>query len=155
MVPTQYKALYGELSYVNQHFSVEKAIPIDQLSKVQPVSGLHLQDFKGTFVLTDLISMDVIELLRIYGYTSYINQGGPLILSTPACLLAGVIFTYDFHPVMLYMEERREKIIDFISSLFGIVGGVITVLRCCVLCPSFLSITHSNSCVSVISTLLH
>jgi len=86
VVPTQYKALYGELSYVNQHFSVEKAIPIDQLSKVQPVSGLHLQDFKG------------------------------------------VIFTYDFHPVMLYMEERREKIIDFISSLFGIVGGVITVL---------------------------
>lgn len=64
MVPTQYKALYGELSYVNQHFSVEKAIPIDQLSKVQPVSGLHLQDFKGTYC-TDLISMDVIELLRI------------------------------------------------------------------------------------------
>jgi len=62
VVPTQYKALYGELSYVNQHFSVEKAIPIDQLSKVQPVSGLHLQDFKGTYVLTDLISMDVIEL---------------------------------------------------------------------------------------------
>jgi hypothetical protein len=29
---------------------------------------------------------------------------------------------------MLYMEERRERIIDFISNLFGIVGGVITVL---------------------------
>ncbi len=31
--------------------------------------------------------------------------------------------------VMLYMEERRERIIDFVSNLFGIVGGVITVLR--------------------------
>lgn len=30
---------------------------------------------------------------------------------------------------MLYMEERRERIIDFVSNLFGIVGGVITVLR--------------------------
>lgn len=30
--------------------------------------------------------------------------------------------------VMLYMEERRERIIDFVSNLFGIVGGVITVL---------------------------
>jgi hypothetical protein len=29
---------------------------------------------------------------------------------------------------MLYMEERREKIVDFISNLFGIVGGVISVL---------------------------
>lgn len=26
------------------------------------------------------------------------------------------------------MEERREKIVDFVSNLFGIVGGVITVL---------------------------
>ena len=30
--------------------------------------------------------------------------------------------------VMLYMEERRERIVDFISNLFGIVGGVITML---------------------------
>ena len=30
--------------------------------------------------------------------------------------------------VMLYLEERREKIIDFIANLFGIIGGVITVL---------------------------
>jgi hypothetical protein len=29
---------------------------------------------------------------------------------------------------MLYMEERRERIVDFISNLFGIVGGVITML---------------------------
>ena len=87
VVPTQYKTLYGELSYVNQHSVVEKAISLEQLTKIQPVSGVHLQNFKG------------------------------------------VIFTYDFHPVMLYMEERREKIIDFISNLFGIVGGVITVLR--------------------------
>ncbi|KAJ1442993.1 endoplasmic reticulum vesicle transporter-domain-containing protein [Ochromonadaceae sp. CCMP2298] len=40
----------------------------------------------------------------------------------------GIVFTYDFHPVMLYMEERREKIVDFVSNLFGIVGGLITVL---------------------------
>jgi hypothetical protein len=29
---------------------------------------------------------------------------------------------------MLYMEERRERIVDFVSNLFGIVGGVITML---------------------------
>jgi hypothetical protein len=30
---------------------------------------------------------------------------------------------------MLFMEERREKIVDFVSNLFGIIGGVITILR--------------------------
>lgn len=40
----------------------------------------------------------------------------------------GLIFTYDFHPVMLYMEERREHLVDFLSNLIGIVGGVIVVL---------------------------
>jgi hypothetical protein len=41
---------------------------------------------------------------------------------------AGLAFNYDFSPVMLFLEERREKIIDFIANLFGIIGGVITVL---------------------------
>eukprot|EP01038_Epipyxis_sp_PR26KG_P012225 gene12225-16375_t len=41
---------------------------------------------------------------------------------------SGIIFTYDFHPVMLIMEERREHISDFIANLIGIIGGVITVL---------------------------
>lgn len=87
MVPTQYKTLYGALSYLNQYSVIEKAVPWEQMQRVEPIPGLRLRDFQG------------------------------------------VVFTYDFHPVMLYLEERRVKIIDFVSNLFGIIGGVITVLR--------------------------
>lgn len=87
VVPTQYKTLYGALSFLNQYSVIEKAVPWEQMERVEPIQGLHLRDFQG------------------------------------------IVFTYDFHPVMLYMEERRERIIDFVSNLFGIVGGVITVLR--------------------------
>lgn len=86
VVPTQYKTLYGALSFLNQYSVIEKAVPWEQMERVEPIQGLHLRDFQG------------------------------------------IVFTYDFHPVMLYMEERRERIIDFVSNLFGIVGGVITVL---------------------------
>lgn len=40
----------------------------------------------------------------------------------------GIVFTYDFSPVMLFKEERREHAIDFLSNLVGIVGGVIAIL---------------------------
>jgi hypothetical protein len=86
-VPTQYKTLYGELSFINQYSVIEKAVSFEQMRMTEPISGLRLREFHG------------------------------------------LVFTYDFHPVMLYMEERRERIIDFISNLFGIVGGVITILR--------------------------
>jgi hypothetical protein len=40
----------------------------------------------------------------------------------------GVIFTYDFYPIKLVSEEKSEYFIDFLASLFGIIGGVITVI---------------------------
>eukprot|EP00597_Dinobryon_sp_UTEXLB2267_P003661 CAMPEP_0170076212 /NCGR_PEP_ID=MMETSP0019_2-20121128/13223_1 /TAXON_ID=98059 /ORGANISM="Dinobryon sp., Strain UTEXLB2267" /LENGTH=197 /DNA_ID=CAMNT_0010287703 /DNA_START=358 /DNA_END=951 /DNA_ORIENTATION=+ len=86
VVPTQYKTLYGELSFASQYAVSEKIVSLEQLRRNEAISGLFIKDFQG------------------------------------------LIFTYDFHPVMLYMEERREKIVDFISNLFGIVGGVITML---------------------------
>lgn len=39
-----------------------------------------------------------------------------------------VVFAYDFYPVMLVMEERKEGLFEFLASLCGIVGGVITVI---------------------------
>lgn len=29
---------------------------------------------------------------------------------------------------MLYMEERRERILDFVVNLCGIIGGIVTIL---------------------------
>lgn len=87
VVPTQYKTLYGELSFANQYSVDEKSISVEALARTHgSIGGIHLRDFSG------------------------------------------ILFTYDFHPVMLYMEERRERIVDFIVTLLGIVGGVITVL---------------------------
>lgn len=86
IVPTEYKTLYGDLSFANQYSVVEKSIAREHVRATEAASALFLGDFSG------------------------------------------VIFTYDFHPVMLYMEERREHTIDFISNLFGIIGGVIAIL---------------------------
>ena len=40
----------------------------------------------------------------------------------------GVVFTYDFYPVMLVREEKRGSAFAFFSNLCAIVGGVITLL---------------------------
>lgn len=86
VVPTEYKTLYGDLSFVNQYAVSEKSISFEQAKMGDMMAGIA-RDFSG------------------------------------------LVVTYDFSPVMLFLEERREKIIDFISNLFGIIGGVITVLR--------------------------
>jgi hypothetical protein len=40
----------------------------------------------------------------------------------------GIVFTYDFYPLKLFTEVRNESFVDFLASLFGILGGVITVI---------------------------
>jgi hypothetical protein len=85
IVPTEYKTLYGKLSFINQYAVSEKSISFEH-SRVGDMSLGIMSNF------------------------------------------AGVVFNYDYSPVMLFLEERREKIIDFIANLFGIIGGVITVL---------------------------
>ena len=40
----------------------------------------------------------------------------------------GIVFTYDFYPVMLVKQEQRESSFSFFSNLCAIVGGVITLL---------------------------
>ena len=40
----------------------------------------------------------------------------------------GIVFSYDFYPVKLVMEEKRGGFIEFLANLFGIVGGTITIV---------------------------
>ena len=40
----------------------------------------------------------------------------------------GVVFTYDFYPIMLIHEESRESAFAFFTNLCAIVGGTITLL---------------------------
>jgi len=42
--------------------------------------------------------------------------------------VVGVVFTYDFYPVMLVREESSESSFTFFSNLCAIVGGCITLL---------------------------
>lgn len=113
MVPTQYKSLYGEVSFANQYSVSEKIVSIDQLGRSEALSGLFLRDFRGVIVTYDFHPVTV-----------------PNIKSLCAQLMLFVCdCTFLLLQVMLLMEERREKIVDFVSNLFGIVGGVIAVLR--------------------------
>lgn len=40
----------------------------------------------------------------------------------------GIVFSYDFYPVKLVMQEKRGGFIEFLANLFGIVGGTITIV---------------------------
>jgi len=40
----------------------------------------------------------------------------------------GLVFTYDFYPLKLFTEASGESFVDFLASLFGILGGVVTVI---------------------------
>ena len=37
----------------------------------------------------------------------------------------GLVFSYDFCPVKLTLEERKESFLEFLANLVGIVGGMI------------------------------
>jgi hypothetical protein len=41
----------------------------------------------------------------------------------------GLSFAYDFYPVMLTVEERKESFLEFLANLVGIIGGVITIIN--------------------------
>ena len=80
MVPTQYKTLYGQLSYLNQYSVIDKAVPVETMMRAEPVPGLRLRDFQG------------------------------------------VVFTYDFHPVSVSVNEGEKEVacvllLDFITHL--------------------------------------
>lgn len=53
------------------------------------------------------------------------SLGGSLLINED---FTGVMFTYDFLPVMIVKKEVRESIFEFLANLCGIVGGFITVL---------------------------
>jgi hypothetical protein len=40
----------------------------------------------------------------------------------------GILFTYDFYPVTVMMEERKEGFFEFLINLCAIIGGTVTVL---------------------------
>lgn len=56
------------------------------------------------------------------------QMGSSFIAGQPLYKFYGVIFTYDFYPVMVVLEEQKEGLGSFLTSLCGIIGGVITVL---------------------------
>ncbi len=69
MVPTQYKSLYGEVSFANQYSVNEKVISLDQLRRNEAISGLFLKDFNGLIVTYDfhpVRSIYLQQFLRIF-----------------------------------------------------------------------------------------
>ena len=53
VVPTQYKTLYGELSFANQYAVNEKVVSLEQLRKNEAISGLYIKDFQGLIFTYD------------------------------------------------------------------------------------------------------
>jgi hypothetical protein len=61
--------------------------------------------------------------------TMALAQGGSIALGGQSFQdTYGLVFTYDFYPLILAMEEQSGYFIDFLGSLFGILGGVITII---------------------------
>jgi len=52
-----------------------------------------------------------------------ISLGGSMVKD-----FVGVIVTYDFYPVTILIDEKKEGVLEFITSLCAIIGGVITMM---------------------------
>lgn len=57
IVPTQYKTLFGELSFINQYSVTEKMVDMNELARSEVMSGLSLRDFHGLIVTYDFNSV--------------------------------------------------------------------------------------------------
>ncbi len=58
-----------------------------------------------------------------------IVANGVMIASQPVHNKLGLLFTYDFYPIMLETKEKRlQSLGQFLTGLCAILGGTITVL---------------------------
>jgi hypothetical protein len=58
----------------------------------------------------------------------FVADGITTLAGTPFSSTFGIVFTYDFYPLKLLVEARSDNFMDFLANLFGIIGGVITVI---------------------------
>jgi hypothetical protein len=89
VVPTQYKTLYGELSFINQYAVIEKAIPVDNVLNFEAQNSLFIKDFQGIIVSYDfhpvrtsfcslyLISFHLLSLINVCSFFCYVFLGCP------------------------------------------------------------------------------
>lgn len=42
----------------------------------------------------------------------------------------GIHFFYDFYPVMVEYTHRKTGFLQFLTSVFAVVGGIFTISRC-------------------------
>lgn len=79
---------------------------------------------KNRVVLSRLDKMSVTErAVKMEDLTRGISLSGTLVRD-----FVGIIVTYDFYPVVIQIEEKKESLADFITSLCAIVGGVLTIV---------------------------
>lgn len=117
----------GEKNEMNSLGGVHKTLPED--------TGLHhynlqviptqYQPLKGEYYKQNLNQYNVNERSV---ESMFVNEGNVQLAGQSFMNTYGLVFTYDFYPILLILEETREPFIDFIANLFGIVGGVITVI---------------------------
>lgn len=105
---------------------------INQLSNA--AAGVAIHQYVLQVVPTDLKRANgTVEHLNQYSVTEREVEGDQLLMGVTLSGqyfkdFVGVLFTYDFSPIMLAMEEEQESIFEFLSNLCGIIGGVITIL---------------------------
>lgn len=124
--PTNGKSAVDQLPGIAHPLSEQSVIATDDLAIYQYVIQVVPTQYKTlSGELSSVNQYSVTEKgISIDQYASH----PPVLSGIMLRDFQGLFFSYDFHPVMLHMEERREHMVDFISNLFGIVGGVITVL---------------------------
>jgi hypothetical protein len=67
VVPTQYKTLYGELSFVNQYAVTEKPIPVEHVLNFEAQNSLFMKDFQGLLFSYDFHPVSVyFELFVVF-----------------------------------------------------------------------------------------
>ena len=123
-------------SHSNIGFSFEEAL-LNLSVDVEPTVGLqqymlqvvptHYRSKRGTHHDQHLNQYSVTQRQLD---TLVISSGGVVQLNGHSYAdTYGISFAYDFYPVMLTVEERKESFLEFLANLVGIIGGVITIIN--------------------------
>mmetsp|Transcript_13119 Transcript_13119/g.19764 ORF Transcript_13119/g.19764 Transcript_13119/m.19764 type:complete len:320 (+) Transcript_13119:115-1074(+) len=117
--------------------------PVFKLATKSPLSNTHTKLQKGIGMYhyglhivpthkkkagkVSVSRLDKISITERAVKISDINRGVSLGGSMVKDFI-GVIVTYDFYPVTILIDEKKEGVLEFITSLCAILGGVITMM---------------------------
>ena len=109
LVPTMYESLDGRTVYTNQYSVAEHFVESELQS--------------GHFALPGTLSISCAPIAIPRSRAHCIPS-----LTSRASMISGVYFEYDFYPMRIKRSEQRKSVLQFLTRVCAVIGGIYVVL---------------------------